>query len=75
MQLLRLEPGARATLEVRPEKGLDMGAGPGKPLSREVTGGMVGVILDARGRPLRLPDSHADRRAAVEGWLRALEVY
>jgi hypothetical protein len=36
---------------------------------------MVGVILDARGRPLRLPDSHADRRAAVEGWLRALEVY
>ncbi len=75
MRLVRFAPGDSGTLEVRPGKGLDMGAGAGKPHTREVRGGMVGIIFDGRGRPLRLPESAAERRACVEGWLRALEVY
>ncbi len=75
MRLVRLGADESASLEVRPERGLDVGAGPGKPVTREVQGGTIGIILDGRGRPLRLPESQAERRKAVEGWLNALEVY
>ncbi len=75
MRLVRFAPGETGTLEVRPEKPLDMGAGPGKPITREVRGGTVGIIFDGRGRPLKLPNTQAERRAAVERWLKALEVY
>ncbi len=75
MKLIRFETGATGTLEVQPSKGLDMGAGAGKPVTREVRGGSVGIILDARGRPLRLPETQAERRACVARWLKSLAVY
>ncbi len=75
MRLVRFALGESGTLEVRPEKGLDMGAGAGKPISREVRGGSVGIVFDARGRPLKLPHTQAERRACVEKWLKSLEVY
>ncbi|MDA0213787.1 MAG: glutamate mutase L [Planctomycetota bacterium] len=75
MRLVRFGHGEVGMLEVRPERGLDMGAGPGKPVTREVRGGTVGIVLDARGRPLKLPTSAVERRACVERWLKALEVY
>ena len=46
--------GERAQ-SIEPERGFDCGAGPGKPIERQVRGGTVGLILDARGRPLTLP--------------------
>ncbi len=75
MRLVRFGHGEVGTLEVRPERGLDMGSGPGKPVTREVRGGAVGIVLDGRGRPLKLPTSAVERRACVEQWLKALEVY
>ena len=75
MRLVRFGHGEVGMLEIRPERGLDMGAGPGKPVTREVRGGAVGIVLDARGRPLKLPTSAVERRACVEKWLKALEVY
>jgi hypothetical protein len=35
-----------------PHKRLDIGAGRGKPVKKQVQGGEVGLLLDARGRPL-----------------------
>jgi len=35
-----------------PHKGLDLGAGRGKQVKKQVQGGEVGLLLDARGRPL-----------------------
>ncbi len=75
MRLVRFGHGEVGMLEVRPERGLDMGAGPGKAVTREVRGGSVGIVLDARGRPLKLPTSANERRACVEQWLKALEIY
>lgn len=49
---LLLGQGETATVELRPARGVDLGAGPGKSLTAEVRGGTVGIILDARGRPL-----------------------
>lgn len=70
-------PGSgRLTLTVTPERGFDVGAGKGKPLAREVRAGVVGVVLDARGRsPFALPDGAEARIARLREWNRALAVY
>jgi hypothetical protein len=60
---------------VTPERGFDMGAGPGKPVTRTVRGGTVGLILDARGRAIEVPEEEAARRATIQRWLEALRVY
>jgi hypothetical protein len=52
-----------------------MGAGPGKPVTRTVRGGTVGLVLDARGRAIEVPESEAERRATIQKWLTALHVY
>lgn len=75
MKLIPLAAGETGVLEVKPERGLDMGAGPGKVISRDVRGGTVGIILDARGRPLVLPESNSQRRECVSRWLKELRVY
>jgi uncharacterized protein (TIGR01319 family) len=75
---MRLEPlgvGEQAQLEVRPARGIDLGEGRGHELSTTVHGGVVGVIFDARGRPLTLPQDDNERRRAVESWARALNAY
>ncbi|MBI1795973.1 MAG: glutamate mutase L [Candidatus Eisenbacteria bacterium] len=59
-----------------PERGFDLGAGKGKPLEAEVTGGVVGLIVDARGRrPFALPDAPAARIAKLKQWHAALGLY
>lgn len=70
-----LDEGQTATIAVDPEKGFDCGAGPGKPIERTVRGGSVGVILDARGRPLVLPSDRAESSALMAGWVKALGLY
>jgi uncharacterized protein (TIGR01319 family) len=73
---LRLIPLAdAATVTIRPARGFDCGAGPGKEITREVRGGTVGLILDARGRPLVLPAEREDCRAAVSNWTMAMNLY
>jgi hypothetical protein len=75
MKLLPLGPEESVRVTVEPEKGFDCGAGPGKIVEREVRGGTVGLILDARGRPLALPEDRATGRQVVEKWVRALGLY
>ena len=64
-----------AEVEIEPERGVDVGAGPNRPLETECSGGQVGLILDARGRPLNLPDDEEERRELVKTWNRAVDVY
>ncbi|MAC75450.1 MAG: hypothetical protein CMJ22_07710, partial [Phycisphaerae bacterium] len=52
-------------VEVTPARGFDLGNGPGKPVTRNVRGGAAGIILDARGRALQLPEDPMERRQAV----------
>jgi hypothetical protein len=54
--VLPLQPGEVGRMIVRPERGFSVGFGLGGRGGRlRVTGGAVGLILDGRGRPLRLP--------------------
>ena len=70
VKLVRLEPDATAEIEVVPTGRLDVGAGPGQTLRRTVRGGTVGLIFDARGRPLVVPES-----SQLSEWLTELRVY
>lgn len=70
LEILPLPAGQQARLELRPRRGVDIGYGPGrggKPLT--VKGGAVGLIIDARGRPLALPDDAEQRRQQIQQWL------
>lgn len=59
----------RATLEIRPGRRFDVGIGPGQGGSVEVHGGLVGLVVDARGRPLTLPANPDRRRRSLNRWL------
>jgi MutL protein len=75
IRLFPLGDGEKATVAVEPDKAFDVGGGPGKPIEREVRGGTVGLILDARGRPLLLPTDRATGRGLVDAWVTALQLY
>lgn len=60
---------------VAPERGFDVGGGPGKRIERTVKGGTVGLVLDARGRPLLLPEDRKEGRRMMERWVQAMEMY
>jgi uncharacterized protein (TIGR01319 family) len=72
LRLLPLGPEQTAQVRVSPGRGVDVGGGPGREVSREVRGGVVGLILDGRGRPFAPPAEPAARLAAVRAWHQAL---
>jgi hypothetical protein len=60
--VLPLEHGEAGRLIIEPESGFDVGFGlRGRGGRLRVAGGAVGLILDGRGRPLRIPDDKALR--------------
>jgi uncharacterized protein (TIGR01319 family) len=75
LRRLPLELGESAQITVEPERGFDFGEGAGKSVERNVEGGTVGLILDARGRALELPSDRAAGRKVVEEWVEALALY
>jgi len=75
VKLIPLGVGERAELTAEPAKGLDVGAGKGHTLETEVDGGVVGIIFDCRGRPLRLPEEREERIGSLRRWIRELDVY
>jgi hypothetical protein len=75
LKLLPLGPSETARVRVEPARGFDFGAGPGKGVEREVKGGTVGLILDARGRPLELPSERGMCRELIARWVDVLELY
>ncbi|MEN8097535.1 MAG: glutamate mutase L, partial [Chloroflexota bacterium] len=52
LEVLPLAQGQQAELEVRPRRRIDVGMGPGEGLRCQVFGSELGLVVDARGRPL-----------------------
>jgi hypothetical protein len=61
------EPGAM--LELTPTRGFDIGLGPGKSVQIPYAGGTVGLIVDARGRPIEFSSDPRVQRQRVDRWL------
>lgn len=71
-----LPAGGVFELTVTPlQRSLDVGAGPGKAHTAQVRGGVVGLVVDARSRPVVVADDPATRRALLRRWSEALGEY
>ncbi|UCG91891.1 MAG: glutamate mutase L, partial [candidate division WOR-3 bacterium] len=73
--LLPLAKDETATIVLQPEKGFDVGEGRGKPVETTVTGGVVGLIIDCRGRPFSLPDDKRKRMEMLNKWFASMNMY
>jgi uncharacterized protein (TIGR01319 family) len=65
----------KAKLVAKPASGFDMGAGPGNRLEAEIEGGVVGLVLDGRGRPFTLAKDPSKRRDNLNKWYKSMGMY
>jgi hypothetical protein len=72
LQILPLDSGQTARLELRPLRNADVGLGPGHAGALDVIGSSLGVVIDARGRPLHLPSHAAERIKLHQKWLKTV---
>lgn len=72
LRRLPLGVGETARLRVEPARRFNAGAGAGRTLETTVHGGVVGIILDTRGRPIYLPPDNSRRRAMIAAWTEEL---
>jgi hypothetical protein len=73
--LIPLPASQEAIAEVTPAKGFDFGAGNGKKITGKLKGGIVGLLLDARGRPIYTAQEETTRVQQLQQWARAVELY
>jgi hypothetical protein len=68
LEILPLPNGQTARLSLQPFHRADAGLGSGKSGTVTVTGGALGVVIDARGRPLQIPSDPVRRRELMKRW-------
>lgn len=76
LRLIPCELGKNAKAKLKPGRGLDLGAGKNQEVVRELSGGVVGIVLDTRGRqPFVLPTENQARIKNLKKWMKALNAY
>lgn len=75
LRVVPLASDQEAEIEVVPAKKFDVGAGKGKPVLKKISGGIVGVVIDTRGRPVTLAKDKASRVAQLQRWTKAIDAY
>jgi hypothetical protein len=59
-----------------PERNYDVGGGKGMKVEKEIHGGVVGIILDGRGRPFDLSSLNEQERVSyLRTWNAELDIY
>ena len=71
IRVLPMGDGQADEATITPAKGFDIGAGRGKSRTMPIEGGVVGLVIDARGRPIAIPADQTARVAKLQEWLRA----
>jgi uncharacterized protein (TIGR01319 family) len=61
MEVIPLPEGKEVEAEIEPVRPLDVGSGPGRALRTKLRGGVVGLMIDCRGRPLPWPTTRQER--------------
>lgn len=69
LEMYPLPTGRTAELTLEPLRNFDIGLGPGKGRTVTIHVGAVGLVIDARGRPLTLPDGAEERMKLVQSWV------
>ena len=70
LRRLLVPEGVSVVLELEPRSHTDLGFGaPGMGGRIKVKSGVLGVVIDARGRPLRLPEDDEKRVDRLRQWL------
>jgi hypothetical protein len=77
IQRIELEEGKTAEIEgnVASPFSLTTAEGSGRRFSTKVEGGVVGIVIDARGRPIVLPKDDEVRRGKLREWFGGLDAY
>ncbi len=75
IKVIPLGHDEKAKAEIRPLNGLDMGAGKNKKIDAELNGGVVGVVIDTRGRPLDISLNDPLRVQNMIKWFNAIDMY
>jgi hypothetical protein len=77
LKVLDLKNGEKAEVAITPARQFDVGEGNGKKIVKEVTGGVVGLVIDARGRPLDLKGGKGREPLAevLSKWNMAFDAY
>jgi uncharacterized protein (TIGR01319 family) len=70
LEVIPLPAGQTADLELRPTRRFDVGLGTkGQAGTTKVEGGLIGIIIDARGRPLPIAEDPEEQREKMQRWL------
>jgi len=76
LRLLKCGVGEKAKAVLKPSQGLDLGEGKNQEITTELHGGVVGIVLDTRGRrPFDLPENTEERVRLLKKWMRELNAY
>ena len=77
IKVFELGEGEKTEVEVTPARHFDIGEGKGQKITKGVTGGVVGLVIDARGRPLDLGGSKGKEPIdkVLSKWNRAFDAY
>ncbi len=68
--------GETAEIEVDPGRNFDLGEGKGKKFSKVVKGGLVGLVIDARGRSeIKHPLTEKEKKEKVVEWNKSMNLY
>lgn len=75
IEVIPLQVNEQALLTLFPAPTVDVGLGPGERAraAEEIDGGLIGLIIDARGRPLTLPSDEMERQARLLQWSQVLD--
>ena len=71
IEIIPLRINEQAMLTLYPAPTVDVGLGPGERAraAEEIDGGLVGLVIDARGRPLVFPTNETERFARLVQWM------
>lgn len=67
--------GETVTVKLQPSRKFDLGEGLGNSVEKEVSGGIVGLVVDTRGRPLEIQTESDLRVSQLTKWQNALDTY